>query len=236
MRLLVLVFVLSASVHAQTPLAPPSPPPLTTDRPDFTESPLAVPVGRVQLELGATVTHGGGATLAAGPEALVRYAPAVGAELRLVLPDVTLSDDPASVGTVGVGGKVELGRVAGWQAGAIAMVGLPLSGGRVTPEAILTVGRDVPFGSLGLQTAAAWADGDAVLGATLVAGRAVSERVGAFLELAVDGRPGDPLAVVLHHGYTLALGDDAQADLHAGVGLTGTAPNAFVGAGWSVRF
>lgn len=223
----------AGSVHAQ---GAPSPPAISTDRPDFTESPSAVPLGRLQVELGATLARDAGTTAVAGPEALVRYAPAAGAELRLALPDVTLGNGPASVDVLGVGGKVELGTVGGWQAGAIAMVGLPLRAGAAVPEAILTVGGDAPFGSLGVQASAAWAGGDAVLGATLVAGRDLSRRVSAFLELAADGVPGDALAVVLHHGYTLAVGRGAQADLHAGAGLTGAAPDAFVGAGWSVRF
>ncbi len=210
--------------------------PLSTDRPDFTESPSAVPAGRLQIELGATATTSGGTSTAAGPEALVRYAPVVGAELRLALPDVTFGDGPAAVGALGVGGKAELGTVAGADVGAIGMLGVPLSGGRVVPEVLVTGGADVGPGSLGAQVSAAWPQGGVVLGATLVGARGLTDRLGAFLELAADGRPGDPLALTLHHGYTLAVGDDAQADLHAGVGLAGDAPAAFVGVGWSVRW
>jgi len=210
--------------------------PLSTDRPDFTESPSAVSVGRLQVELGATATTSGGIATAAGPEALVRYAPVVGAELRLVLPDVTLGDGPAAAGALGVGAKAELSTVAGASVGVIGMLGVPLAGGRVAPEALVTAGAEVGLGSLGAQASAAWPEGGMVLGATLVGARGLTDRVGAFLELAAEGRPGDPLALTLHHGYTLAVGDDAQADLHAGVGLAGDAPAAFVGVGWSVRW
>lgn len=215
---------------------PPAAQPLSTDRPDFTESPTAVPAGRLQIELGATATTSGGTVVAAGPEMLIRYAPVPGAELRLALPDVTLGDGPASVGALGVGGKAELGAVGGADVGVIGMLGVPLAGGRVVPEAILTGGADAGPGSVGAQVSAAWPGGGVVLGATLVGARGLTDRLGAFLELAADGRPGDPLALTLHHGYTLAVGDDAQADLHAGVGLAGDAPAAFVGVGWSVRW
>ena len=36
--------------------------PLVTDRPDFTESAVGVPIGRVQIEAGYTWTRKGGAT------------------------------------------------------------------------------------------------------------------------------------------------------------------------------
>lgn len=227
-RLWLLVVVAASCAHAQ--------PAITTDRPDFTESPVAVPLGFVQIELGATVTTGDGLRTASGPEALVRYAPVSGAELRLALPDVTFGDGPASVGSLGVGAKAEIGTVAGARVGAIGMLGVPLSGGRIVPEVLVTGGTDVGPGSLGAQASAAWPDGGVVLGATLVGARGLTDHLGAFLELAADGRPGDPLALTLHHGYTLAVGADAQADLHAGVGLAGDAPAVFVGVGWSVRW
>ena len=68
MRLGVCLAALAAcSVHAQDPIS--------TDRPDFTESPVAVPTGRVQLETGATVVRDAGETIGSGPEALIRWSP-----------------------------------------------------------------------------------------------------------------------------------------------------------------
>lgn len=227
LRLLLVGIALASAARAQAPLS--------TDRPDLTESPLAVPFGRVQLETGATLVRTGGTTVLSGPEALVRWAPVRRAELRLALPDVTLAGD-ASLGALGVGGKVEVGTLAGADVGTIAMLAVPLDGTRVVPEVVLTAGRDVPFGSLGAQVSAAWSGGDPALGATLVAGRDLSARVGAFVELAVESGPGGTAAVLLHHGYTLALGVNAQADVHAGVGLAGEAPAVLVGVGWSRRW
>ena len=59
---------------------------LITDRPDFTESSFVVPVGRVQVESGATYTRSGLAREHALGEILVRVPAGRRAELRLGAP------------------------------------------------------------------------------------------------------------------------------------------------------
>ena len=67
-----------------------------------------------------------------------------------------------------------------------------------------------------------------------MAGAGVAERVGTFVELAGSELGREP-ALVIHHGYTLAFGPDAQADVHGGIGLTEAAPAWFAGVGIAFR-
>jgi hypothetical protein len=162
-------------------------------------------------------------------------------EVRVEAPDYT---DAAGggFGDAAAGVKVQLGPVSEVGLAAIAMVTIPVgdsvhSAGGLDPSLIITASRDMARGlGLGVQAGAAWlsADERVDLALTLVAGADLSERVGSFLELAVADLAGEP-ALVLHHGYTLSLGPDAQVDAHAGVGLTAGAPDAFVGLGFAVR-
>ena len=72
---------------------------------------------------------------------------------------------------------------------------------------------------------------------TVVFGFALNDRVGAFAEsfgtLAVsDGAVSEHL---LDGGFTILLRDNLQLDMSAGVGLTGTADDWFLGAGLAIR-
>ena len=222
--------------------------PIATDRPDFTENTQVVGRGRVQVEAGATVTFAGAAGVEAralsesltdltGPEALVRIGVGRGVEGRLVLPDLS-SAGPASLAGASVGVKAVLGTFAGLDATSIVDVSRS-EGRRASPRAVLILGRDIGAAlSAGGQVEVAFdPDADRVLAAaTLVGGLALSGRVGTFAEVAVSGLPEGRAAVVLHHGYTLAVGEALQLDVHGGAGLTATAPDVSIGAGLGVRF
>ena len=61
---------------------------LNTDRPDFTESSVTVPRGRLQMESGVTWSdEPGGSEVLSGPELLFRYGLFEKTELRFVPPD-----------------------------------------------------------------------------------------------------------------------------------------------------
>ena len=216
--------------------------PIATDRPDFTESTSAVAFGRLQVEAGTTVAREPGVgTVWSGPETLIRAGLGRGFEARLVLPDAaapfTSRLGEAEFGDVAAGFKAELGQATGFDAAVIVEVSVGGSAGP-SPRAVFVVGRDVGPASVGAQAEATFdRTADRVLaGGTLVGGLGLSERVGAFLEVAASAVPDGRAAVVLHHGYTLALGDALQLDIHGGAGLTRTAPDVFVGAGVGVRF
>jgi len=69
--------------------------PLVTDRPDFTESALTVPVGRVQVEAGFTLTRDGDENEYTLPETLLRLGVAERWEIRLELPSVAFLENGA---------------------------------------------------------------------------------------------------------------------------------------------
>jgi len=68
--------------------------PLITDRPDFTESTEAVPLGRFQIEAGYTYTKEGDADAHNAPELLLRVGVFEGVELRIAWPNFTTIDAP----------------------------------------------------------------------------------------------------------------------------------------------
>ena len=223
--------------------------PIATDRPDFTESTQVVAFGRVQIEAGATATFDAPAAAAAaraasesltdltGPEALVRVGVGRGVEGRLVLPDRS-SVGPASLSGASVGIKAALGTVAGVDAATILDVSVS-DGRRPSPRVVVMLGRSVGArASVGGQVEAGY-DPDArrvLPAATLVGGLVLGGPVATFAEVAVSAVTEGRAAVVLHHGYTLAVGETLQLDVHGGVGVTRTAPDVFVGAGVGVRF
>jgi hypothetical protein len=228
--------------------------PIETDRPDFTEGTSAVAFRRLQVEAGTTLAREPGVgTVWSGPEVLVRVGLGSGFEARLALPDLVgtapfTPEADRSLADALVGFKAELGRAAGLDAAVIVELHLDASGlygsspgpsSGPSPRALFVVGRDVsPTFSVGGQVEATYdrGAGRVLGGGTLVGGLGLGPRVGTFAEVAVSAVPDGPLAAVLHHGYTLALTEALQLDAHAGVGLTATAPDVFVGAGVGVRF
>lgn len=217
-------------------------PPLATDRPDFTESAVVVPLQTIQLEAGLTLSDEGETSLS-GPEALVRIGVARSLEVRLGLPSYVAVDDASGVDDPSIGVKVAFGEAAGWALAAIAEASLPLGDARfgsssVNPLFLLIAGRDIGAFSVGTQ-AELGRDSDADrtdIGATLVVGRGLGARAGAFLEGAIGSTPEGPAAVVVHHGYTVLLAPTVQVDARVGAGVTRTAPDLFGGFGLSVRF
>lgn len=220
--------------------------PMVTDRPDFTES--AVAVRRVQLEAGWTVETAAGADAHAVGEALVRIPAARGLELRVGLPSWLAVGAPAEdgFGDASVGAKLELAGADGGPgvallAGTSFPVGERGSEGPA-PQALLAV--DVPLGprlGLGLNAGAASPEdaagrfveavGSVALG--LDAGGAL----GVFAELYGLGRSdGREDEIVADGGLTLALSPDLQLDARVGVPLEGGGRDLEAGAGLSVRF
>jgi hypothetical protein len=218
--------------------------PLITDRPDFTESPFVVPVGSFQLETGITREAAHGVTSLSGLEALLRWSPAARIELRFQPPGYIDGGAAHGYTDIGLGAKVELGAVGAWSLGAIASVGVPTgsfetSAGTAEPQLILAAGREFHgVWSLGTQASVARiGEADAVrVGSTLVAGRALTERVAAFIEVAVDRESGADTWSVLHGGFTFSVSPSLQLDLHVVGGLTGSSPTQAVGLGFSTRF
>ncbi|MEL6615635.1 MAG: transporter [Bacteroidota bacterium] len=240
----------SAAVGAQ---------PLTTDRPDFTESPLAVAPGRVQVEVGTTFEDfGDGFTQFIAPETLVRIGVLPFAEVRLGAPNYVVrdrglpdeagllrgTDDPA------IGLKLELPSPAGIDLAFLPSTTIPLKDDdpevfgaeRLQPSFLLIAGTDVtPTISIGTQGGIAYLEpglDGAELAGTFVVGVSLTEQASVFAEVAATDiiDLDAPAAVLLHTGATLLLSDDLQLDAHVGAGLSDTAPDYLVGVGASARF
>jgi hypothetical protein len=214
---------------------------IVTDRPDFTESTEVVPLHSLQAEAGLTVASDDDQEIVSGPELLLRFGLLDRLELRLEAPDyVDAGAGIRGFGDAAAGVKLQIGPLDDWGLAAIGMLTIPvgenlIGSGRVDPSFILTAAGDLPAGiSLGAQLGVASSAGEADLSATLVAGTALAARVGTFAEVAGTDLAHDA-GLLLHHGYTVSLGENAQFDVHLAAGLAGTAPDWLVGAGAAIR-
>ncbi|PIQ63741.1 MAG: hypothetical protein COV99_01545 [Bacteroidetes bacterium CG12_big_fil_rev_8_21_14_0_65_60_17] len=220
--------------------------PLITDRPDFTESAAAVPVGSFQFEGGLTFEDSGVDALIFG-EPLIRYGLRERLELRFGLPSIVSLDDPVDdtgLSDLSVGFKLELPPTStAWDMAVIGTLSLPTGSDNFTsdtidPSAIFVASRDISD-RLSFATQARGAiegdDNDAVLEATAVFGYALRENLGGFAEIATRFQDNVDTGVTLHTGVSSLIKELLQVDVHLGFGLTDTAPDFFIGAGLSYR-
>ena len=231
------LLIYSSAAHAQDPV-------MITDRPDFTDSPQTIPLGSVQIEAGFSWERVSDADVTRLPEGLVRWSPILGLELRLGVPDwLEAPGGGQGFGDLGLGAKFELGRFGVWDAAVIAAAALPTgtevgSSGGFEPQAVLTAGRELGLrSSLGVQLSATAPVGEEAVGvmSTVVLARALNERVGSFIELAIEKGSGETSASLVHAGLTFALTPIMQFDIHAAAGISGSAPDALIGFGFSTR-
>lgn len=243
------LLMLSLATIAQ----PPDSKPMSTDRPDFTESPFTVGAGRIQFEAGWTMSRGGGMSEHAFGEGLLRYGLSERLELRIGAPSLGFvhpDDEGRSTGLTdaSLGLKIELTG----QDGAVPNLGL-------------IVDSTFPTGSAGFGSEAAgpgaklaWSyelndrftlsgnfgaglgrdeNGGHVEGTASVSlAMSISERWGAYVEaftIVPSGREATHYANV---GATYLLAPDTQLDARIGTGLNGAADDVFVGVGISRRW
>ena len=233
-------------------------PPLSSDRPDFTEGTGTVPLGHVQLEGGVTWQEIGDEDSLAVGELLVRYSLAenvearlgVGSWTRIDLPDDQLEgyEDPV------VQLKVRLtppadDRPPGFPAIALLVgTSVPVGSEELTadewePDAVLAFDWILTdMLSLGANVGVAFPTEDGerfnqVL-ASLSAGIAATDRLGFFLEtygFSQEEPDGDATQYV-DTGVTFALRDDLQVDARIGFGLNDPSPERYFGVGAAYRW
>ncbi len=220
---------------------------LITDRPDFTESPVVVPRGSLQIEAGGTFEDSGeGNETLSGPELLLRWGLTDRLELRIGIPDwVDQNRGTSGISDGSLGAKWQLGSAGGWDFGLIATVSLPIGDRALTsdeydPDLLLTLGRDLsPRWSLGTQVGvgqeSSGDDRETVVAGTLVLGRSLGAKGGLFLEIAAEDREEGNPAVIFHHGYTFLARPNFQWDVHVGTGITEEAPDFLLGLGFTWR-
>lgn len=236
-----------------------APGPLVTDRPDQTESPVAVAPGYVQLELGWSYVEAGVAQLHSVPGTLARVGIVRGWEARVGFAgwrhlEVEGAGATQGVGPLSVGFKGELLRGEGLKP-AVALLGgllLPtategLGPTRVDPSLRLAAGHELSSVlSLSYNVGVLWLNERGETGEartltqgiyTLSLGVALGPRVGAFGEAfgTVPLAGGAAAAHLLDGGFTVEVLPNLQLDLSAGVGLDEDADDWFLGAGASLR-
>jgi hypothetical protein len=252
------VLLFAGSATAQEPG------PLVTDRPDQTESALAVAPGYVQLEVGWSYAE---ADAAAGrveqhrvPGSLARVGVVGGLEARvgfqgwrhLEVTDTGGVETTEGAGPLVVGAKYQFTAGAGLSP-AVALIGelvLPTAAEdfgppQVDPVLKLALAHDLgEILGLGYNLGVARESQGGGESSTLTQGlysvalgAALGERAGAFGELFGTVPLSDEAvaAHALHGGLTFLLLRNLQLDATAGVGLNDGADDWFVGVGLSVR-
>jgi len=233
---------------------------LITDRPDFTESGVVVPLGSVQIEAGATVETESSdgspdvTSLTLG-EALIRWGFAPRFEARVELPDhnrISFEDDGSGASPItgtddlGVGFKYQfgpLGDAGDIDLGFIGKVSIPtgseeFKSDEVEPEVILAASKDLGDGvGIASQLSAGLPSSDGgrsfEWGATIVSSASFGP-VGVFAEFRIDIPEEGTAPTMMHAGLLYPVSDKLQFDVHGGFGLSSTAPDTFFGAGFSV--
>ena len=239
-------FMLAGTFQASTLSAQTAdPPPVISDRPDFTESPVVVPGGFVQLEMGLTHQRAGGGGILSIGEGLLRVPLSTRLEARLGFPTLYVNG-VSKVTDSSVGAKVELpSGPRGFEFGLIGAVSLPtgqapLSAETFVPSAILATGGPLTERvGLGAQIAASLPEQGSsrvlLSGATLVLSTPLGDRTGAFAELAGETVEFDDLYLLSHVGVTYTVDASRQLDVHLGSALTDDAPDFFIGFGFVYR-
>ena len=224
---------------------------LVTDRPDYTESALAVPSKMIQIESGAEYADLKAAEELSFPNALVRIGVGHNLELRLGFPgwtsisvsnktesylndllfevkyqftqsDVVMPVAVILVSTLPTGDdEVSSGEME---------IGLKLAAERDLNERL---GLSMNIGTISVP---AGDERELLSLASVALGIGVNDKLGAFLEVLAEMPQSEAWQPVLDGGFTYLLSDEAQLDLYAGKGLNDHAPDLIIGAGFSFRF
>jgi len=232
-------------------------PELITDRPDQTESSETVAPGYVQFEIGWTHSEDDedmDVTSDAFPETLVRLGVARHLELRFgfdgyIWEDADSAGREEGFGDLQLGLKWKLWEESRWkpQTAILADTSVPsgedpLSSERFDPSIRLACSHTLAETlSLGYNLAGLWTseedaasdrDTTASVAYSVVLGIALSEQAGAFVELfgqtpTAEGKPANSLDA----GITYLVADNLQLDVLAGVALSETADDWFIGTG-----
>lgn len=230
--------------------------PLVADRPDFTESALTVPVGRLQVEAGLTWSHDddGDTDLITLGEPLLRLGLAQDFELRVGLPSIAfLSNgrDEEGLTDSSIGFKWRFMEEDGARPDLAVLGSLTLPTGEdpfgqdgVHPGAVLAAGWDLSEEiadgwGLGVNVGAFELEGDdweATWSAALAI--PIDDTWGAFAEYFAIS-PDGSLSRTAHaadFGLTYLVHANLQLDVRIGFGLSDEAPDVFTGAGFAYRF
>ena len=226
-----------------------STPELVTDRPDFTESSDVAGRGVVQFETGTTLEFDGGARTLTAPLGLMRIGVSNRIEIRLSSDGFVSGIDARGVADMEIGAKVRVFHSEKWgfDAAVIPMITVPTGSATMTtgaydPTLKLTYAKSLGagFDLSGNFNVSRVTDGEDRFGQraySVSVGHDLGRGWGGFWEaygfsrLEKDGGAAWTFDTGVSHG----AGANMQVDVEMGHGLTGAAPDWFVGAGFAVR-
>ena len=221
---------------------------MATDRPDFTETSVAVQPRRFQVEAGLTFENDDAVDVFESPELLLRYGLLRRVEVRLGIPGYVRTNDDGAVesGTseAYAGFKIQLGTPGSrYGVALIPAVTWPTDdedSGDAAFELVGTWAYEMQGSwSIGGIVGHAWLETadrgpDATIATTSLA-YDIGEKWGTFLEWAAEFSD-EESGHLLHHGYTYLLVPRFQLDGHFGIGISDDAPDFFIGTGLGWKF
>ena len=230
--------------------------PLSTDRPDFTESTSTVPRGHFQIEGGTTLTRVEDVDITSFGELLLRIGTGDRWETRINVGYARIEtpfDEFSGLEDPAVGIKVRFtddpGELGPGQPAAslIVSTSIPQGDEELTddewvPEMKLALAWELTRFSLSSNVIYAYAvDGDErfhQLGATLSGSMPITDRLGAYLEwfgFSEETRDAGATHFV-DTGISYLINNDLRVDARVGTGLNDADPDWFVGIGGGIRF
>jgi hypothetical protein len=253
------MFVILSTCRLQAEL----PQEIATDRPDFTESELVVPVDMLQVENGLTYSRDADDYNLGLPESLIRIGAFDKLELRVGAPlyNVQKVDGESGNGwgDTYLGFKYQADNLFGGDTGFsfIPAIFVPTgdkgySSDDWDPELKVCYARDIndtfslagmsfiawptELSSVGIQQDESKSRRNWSYQQTVTLGMAVTDKVGAFLEYAGTVVEFGSPEHLLHQGFTYLLDDNNLLDVHYGLGVNESASGDFLAMGWSFRF
>lgn len=220
---------------------------MSTDRPDFTDSPATVGQGTLQVEAGLSRQAAGDASLMTTGEGLLRYGVRPRLELRVGVPSLISGDGlDSGLSDMSVGVKWNMASLDdGTEVGLVASTTLPTGGEDFSaddpnPTVTLALGRPVTdrislASQLSTTLFKAGDDWKALWNAAAVLGAPISDQLGAFAGLKVEQIPDVDARLFIQAGLTYPVSDNVQLDLHAGTGLNDVSGDEFIGFGVAFR-
>lgn len=230
------------SAHAQDPI--------TTDRPQVTNSSIVVPCGGLQFENGIAETGNAGQRTFDLPETSIRIGVAGKTELRIAAPgyfwnDQTSSGFSTGLGDTIVGFKAQLGPVKGFDVSLIPSVSMP-TGARAISSGSYDPSLQLPW-SRALSKSWTAAGMFSLSWPTQPAGRNLTGQASAYFDRQLT-QPWDAYVEYsgsfpqrggpqhqIGFGTAYKISPHQQLDFHCNVGLSAAVPDHSIGIGYSFR-
>jgi hypothetical protein len=240
---------LSVSCFAQ-PLPATKDPEIVTDRPDVTESSIAVLKGSLQVENGATWTSDHGSQSFDLSESLMRFGVSTRTEVRIGVPNflgaISGPDSASGFGDIALGMKQQIGPLpGGFDLSVIIALSLPTGADRISshgydPYIKFPWSKELRDGwSIGGMQSLFWNTNsgkrNSVWEPTFYVEKEITKPWDVFAEYAGDFAQRGRSKQIAHLGAAYRIASRQQIDLHFGLGVSPAAPRHFFAVGYSFR-